>query len=305
VYRCTVSNLAEMTMAELTTCKLTNRRGQDLHCYYWQTERPPRCLVLLSHGFSEHLGIYKEIAQILAAKDYLVFGHDHIGHGESDGKRAYIENVDHYVDDIIHHSMELKEKYKELPIYIIGHSMGGMIALRSVLRHPGYFSGMILNGPLVIPGPQIGPIDLRSTPIRTFVSKTVLQLLSWIIPEVPLGRPNLRVITRDEQAQRQLERDPLRWTGGCKVMLLLAFVYCLDDNINQLTDVRTPFLLVHGEMDRLCNPLGSDLLYRRSQSTEKMLKIYPGACHQLFLETPQTKNQVFTEILSWIEDKLN
>jgi len=88
-------------------------------------------------------------------------------------------------------------------------------------------------------------------------------------------------------------------------MLLLAFVYCLDDNINQLTDVRTPFLLVHGEMDRLCNPLGSDLLYRRSQSTEKMLKIYPGACHQLFLETPQTKNQVFTEILSWIEDKLN
>ena len=109
------------------------------------------------------------VCRVLAAKDYLVFGHDHIGHGESDGKRAYIENVDHYVDDIIHHSMELKvssllrtldwlsgqEKYKELPIYIIGHSMGGMIALRSVLRHPGYFSGMILNGPLVIPGPQV------------------------------------------------------------------------------------------------------------------------------------------------------
>ena len=91
--------------------------------------------------------------------------------------------------------------------------MGGMIALRAVLRHPGYFSGMILNGPLIIPGPQvatahyctanltiathkIGPIDLRSTPVRTFVSKTVLQLLSWVIPEVSLGRPNLRIITR-------------------------------------------------------------------------------------------------------------
>lgn len=233
-----------------------------------------------------------------------MFGHDHIGHGESDGKRAYIEDVDHYVDDIIQHSMIVKEKHPDLPLYMIGHSMGGMIAVRSVLRHPAHFSGMILNGPLIIPGPQIGPIDLRSTPLRTLVSKTVLQLLSWIIPEVPLGRPDLRVVTRDQQAQRQLEKDPLRWTGGCKVMLLLAFVYCLDDNINQLTDVRTPFLLLHGEMDKLCNPLGSDLLFRRSQSPEKSLKIYPGACHQLFLETPETKTQVFSEMLSWIENRL-
>ena len=64
---------------------------------------------------------------------------------------------------------------------------------------------------------QIGPIDRRSTPLRTFVSKTVLQLLSWIIPEVALGRPDLRIVTRDQEAQRQLEKDPLRWTGGCKV----------------------------------------------------------------------------------------
>ena len=60
--------LISSVRAELTTCKLTNRRGQHLHCYYWQTQRPPRCLVLLSHGFSEHLGIYKEIAQILGTR---------------------------------------------------------------------------------------------------------------------------------------------------------------------------------------------------------------------------------------------
>ena len=82
-----------------------------------------KCLVFLSHGFSEHLGLYHEIANILGVtildldydladtvlvsgdKKMLVFGHDHIGHGESDGDRAYIENVDHYVDDVIHHCM--------------------------------------------------------------------------------------------------------------------------------------------------------------------------------------------------------
>ena len=89
--------------------------------------------------------------------------------------------------------------------------MGGMIALRAVLRHPGFFTGLVLNGPLIVPGPQvtgcldlntshlfsqIGPIDFRSSPMRTFISKTVLQFLSWFIPNVPLGRPNLNIVTR-------------------------------------------------------------------------------------------------------------
>jgi len=197
-----------------------------------------------------------------------------------------------------------KDKYPNLPLFLIGHSMGGMIAVRAVLRHPGFFKGMILNGPLIVPGPQIGPIDFRSTPIRTFISKTVLQLLSWIIPNVPIGRPNLNIITSDKQAQAMMSKDALRWTGGCKVMLLLAFVYCLDDNINQLTDVITPFLIVHGDNDKLCNPIGSELLYRRSKVEDKSLKIFPGACHQLFLEINNTRYQVFDQIQKWIEARL-
>ena len=110
-------------------------------------------------------------------------------------------------------------------MFLIGHSMGGMIALRSVLRHPGFFSGMILNGPLIVPGPQvntnklsavsviycqIGPIDFRSTPFRTFVSKAVLQLLSWVIPHMPIGRPNMNIITRfviDKQEHRARDNN--------------------------------------------------------------------------------------------------
>ena len=108
-------------------------------------------------------------------------------------------------------SDNIQDKHPDLPLFLIGHSMGGMIALRAVLRHPGFFTGMILNGPLIVPGPQVsqdegsssqviycqvGPIDFRSTPFRTFVSKAVLQLLSWVIPHVPIGRPNMNVITR-------------------------------------------------------------------------------------------------------------
>jgi len=288
------------------TDTITNKRGQNLAAHYWY---PPagvqaRCLVYLSHGFSEHLGLYKEVGEFIGERGFLAFGHDHVGHGSSQGKRVYIENVDHYVDDVIHHCMEMQDKHNNLPIFIVGHSMGGMIAVRSVLRHPDFFKGMVLNGPLIVPGPQVGPIDLRSTPIRTFVSKIVLQMLSWIIPNVPIGRPNLSVITRDKTAQAMLERDNLRWTGGCKVMLLLAFVLCLDDNINQLTEIRTPFLTLHGENDRLCNPLGSDLLFRRSPVKDKTIKIFPAACHCLFLEFPEVRREAFLDVVHWIEQRV-
>ena len=86
---------------------------------------------------------------------FLAFGHDQVGHGASEGKRVYIDNVDHYVDDVIHHCMEMQEKHQDLPLFLVGHSMGGMIAVRTVLRHPQFFQGMVLNGPLIVPGPQV------------------------------------------------------------------------------------------------------------------------------------------------------
>jgi len=141
----------------MITDSITNRRGQTLAATYWH---PPagvkvECLVFISHGFSEHLGLYKEIGEFLAERGFLAFGHDHVGHGCSEGKRVYIENIDHYVDDVIHHCMDMEKKNPNLSTFLVGHSMGGMIAIRTVILHPEFFKGMILNGPLIIPGTQV------------------------------------------------------------------------------------------------------------------------------------------------------
>ena len=85
----------------------------------------------------------------------MAFGHDHVGHGRSDGKRAYIEDIDHYVEDVIDHCKTVSAKYPDLPIFMVAHSMGGMIAIRCVLKYPQFFKGMVLNGPLIVPGPQV------------------------------------------------------------------------------------------------------------------------------------------------------
>lgn len=283
-----------------TEDSLVNNRAETLATHYWKPAGSVRALVFLSHGYSEHLGLYHPIASFLNEHGMYVFGHDHIGHGKSDGKRVYIENVDHYSDDVIQHCQLMKDKHPGQKLFIVGHSMGGMISVRATLMHKNFFNGMILNGPLIIPGPQILGMDLRATPARTFISRAILSLLSLAIPETAIGGPDLNIITRDKDMHEFLTKDDLRWTGGCKVRLLLAFVDCLDENINQLSDVRTPFLIIHGSDDSLCNPKGSDLLYRRSRSTDKELKVFPDSRHQLFLELPAARQEAFQDVANWI-----
>jgi len=283
---------------------LTNSRGEKLATHTWKPAGSPKCLVFMSHGFSEHLGLYHEVAHKLNEYGYLVFGHDHVGHGKSDGKRVYIENVDDYCDDVILHCLDVQEKYPNLKMYIVGHSMGGMITIRSALMQKELFHGMVLNGPLVVPGPQVLGMDFRATPFRTFISRAFLSFLSWFIPETSVGGPNLNFVTRDLEIHDMLNKDLLRWTGGCKVRLLLAFVNCLDDNINSLSDVRTPFLVLHGSEDILCNPVGSHLLYRRSRTEDKQVKIFEGSRHQLFLEIPAVRQEAFKDVGDWIESRL-
>jgi len=288
------------------TEEVPNRRGEVLAAHYWY---PPtggsiKGLIFLSHGFSEHLGLYGEVGQFLSERGFLAFGHDHVGHGGSGGRRVYIESVEQYVDDVVQHSTIIQEKHPSLPLFLVGHSMGGMIALRCVIRCPELFQGFILNGPLIIPGPQIGPLDLRATPWRTYLGRLVLGALAYLIPEVCLGGPNLQVITRDKEQQAVLEQDSLRWTGGCKVMLLYAFVIAMGDNMERLAEIRTPFLALHGSADKLCNPLGSELLYRYSQGEDKSIKLYPGAAHQLFLEYPAVRTEVLEDMASWAERRL-
>lgn len=286
--------------------KIANKRGQQLQGHYWYPKSGEniKAIIFISHGFSEHLGLYHEVGETLAGGGFLAYGHDHVGHGRSEGKRVYVETVDEYVDDVIHHAKLIQEKYPGLAHFIVGHSMGGMITLKTVLRHPDFFRGMVLEGPLIVPGPQIGPIDFRLTPWRTFFSKNFLGGLSYFIPEWCLGRPNLEVITRDRQMQEVLKNDKLRWTGGCKVQLLLAFVNCMDFVMNQLKEIRIPYLTLHGDNDSLCNPLGSQLLYSESVSEDKQIKKFPGACHQLFFEFPAVRKEALEDVVSWITARM-
>ncbi|TRY64199.1 hypothetical protein TCAL_15175 [Tigriopus californicus] len=282
---------------------LENERGQNLFCKYWHLDDPtiePKALVFISHGFSEHLGLYEHVGRTLAQNNILAFGHDHVGHGRSEGIRAYVESVDEYVNDLMDHCKIAKREYGNVPLFLLGHSMGGMVVLRAGLLYPGFFRGIVFQGPLIIPGPQLGPIDFRLSWWKTIPVGVVLRLMDWVDPEMILGGVAMNLITRDEDMKKMLKDDGLRWEGGCKVRLLRAFVNCLYDNLAQLRNLTTPFLTLHGDHDSLCNVLGSRLMIQESRSGDKSIIEFPGAVHNLYIEIREVREIALKRTCEWI-----
>ena len=110
---------------------------------------------------------------------------------------------------------------RNIPIFIVAHSMGGMIAIRAAIIHHNVFRGMVLIGPLVIPGSTfLGAIDFRVTPFRAIGARLVLKLFDMWNPELVLGFVDYDLVTREDEIKQLMAQDSLRWQGGLKVSTL-------------------------------------------------------------------------------------
>lgn len=271
--------------------------GLKLFSRYWAPKHTHslRGLVFLSHGHGEHLGGpngYIQLANLLASHGFLVFGHDHLGHGRSDGKRVYIESIDEFVDDVFKHCYAIRKRHQGLPLFLYGHSMGGMIAIKSVLRKPRFFQGLVLEDALII-----APRE-QTTPF----AELLVNVISAVLPEYQLGEEISETqLTRERKVQVQIRDDMLRWKEAFKVIMLRAWIRCLEYNIQRLYKVDLPLLILYGEDDELTEFDGSDLLYKESRSVDKSLRVYPGAKHHLIIEEPRTRHAALKEIVGWLK----
>lgn len=283
---------SDSTDIVILTGERVNSRGIKLFCRYWRPKdlRDMRGIVFICHGFGEHLGWYDELARKLTATGFLVFGHDHAGHGRSSGSRVYVEDVDDYVSDVLQHTADVKANNKGIPTFIYGHSMGGMVAVRTVMKNQAFYKGMILEGPLILPDPH------EVTPTRLLLGK----LFCNILPEIQLGKIKVEQVTRDPDVQQKFNNDKLRWSGGVKLITGMAFLRCLEDMHSKLSSVSLPLLILHGENDSLCQPAGSSLLYQAASSVDKQLKMFPGASHHLILDIEEVRDEVMQDVVDWM-----
>src|SRR5688500_16225153 len=199
----------------------------SVHVQEWPVDDPAR-LVVLVHGYGEHIGRYAHVAAALNARGSTVVGPDHRGHGRSDGEPALVEDFEPIVDDL---RTVVQDTRGDLPVVMVGHSMGGLIATRYAQRHREDLAGLVLSGPAVGLAPVIE---------------------GWLAaPEPPSDPIDVAVLSRDSAVGEAYAADPLVWHGGWKRPTLEAFV-AADKAIAEgpgFGDL--PLLFIHGADDQL------------------------------------------------------
>ncbi|TDT31203.1 alpha/beta hydrolase [Naumannella halotolerans] len=237
----------------------------------------PTWIALLCHGYGEHSGRYDAVAERLAADGAAVYALDHAGHGRSDGERVLITDFEDVVDDFARLEWTARAEHPGLPVVLIGHSMGGMIAARYAQRHPDELAAVVLSGPVL---GSWAAVDA---------------LLG--VAEIPDDPIDPQTLSRDPAVGEAYVNDELVWHGPFKRPTVRALATCLE-TINRSQPISVPALHLHGEDDQLVPAGPSVEAWARLGGRRSEEKLYPGARHEIFNET--NKNEVLDDLLSFV-----
>lgn len=273
---------------------LVNADGQYLFCRYWKPSGTPKALIFVSHGAGEHCGRYDELAQMLKGLDMMVFAHDHVGHGQSEGERMVVSDFQVFVRDVLQHVDTVQKDYPGVPVFLLGHSMGGAISILAAAERPTHFSGMVLISPLVLASPE------SASTFKVLAAK----VLNFVLPNMSLGRIDSSVLSRNKSEVDLYDSDPLNCRAGLKVCFGIQLLNAVSRVERAMPKLTLPFLLLQGSADRLCDSKGAYLLMESSRSQDKTLKMYEGAYHVLHKELPEVTNSVLHEINTWVSHRI-
>lgn len=226
----------------------------------WPAEEAAR-LVVLVHGYGEHMGRYEHVAQALVARGSAVVGPDHIGHGRSPGDRAVVDDFESVVDDL---RAVVQATCGDLQVVMVGHSMGGLIATRYAQRHREDLAGLVLSSPAVGLGPVVE---------------------GWLAaPELPSDPIDVAVLSRDPAVGEAYASDPLVYHGGWKRPYLEAYLAADRAIAHGGGFGDLPLLYLHGGDDQLPPVEVARPVIERLAGSDTELHVLEGARHELFNE---------------------
>ena len=265
------------TLSDLTHSSLDGTRGK-IFIRRWDTTDPKRIVVLV-HGIGEHSGRYEHVAERLAADGAIVYAPDHHGHGRSEGERGLVDDVEAIVDDVTRVVERAKSEHPGLPVAILGHSLGGLIATRLVQRGNHGLSALVLSGPFVGGNPAFEGL-LAMDPL----------------PDVPI---DTALLSRDPKVGEQYANDALVYHGPIARTSLETLFASVDAVRSGPSFGSLPTLWIHGEEDQLApldvtRPVIEQL---RGDELEELL--YPGARHEVLNET--NRDEVLDEVARFLD----
>ncbi|MFV0361037.1 lysophospholipase [Tropicimonas sp.] len=248
-----------------------------LHMREWPVENP-RCMVVLVHGYGEHIGRYGELAAHLNAHRMLTIGLDHAGHGRSEGERVLLPDLERNVEDVRLAVGEARRRHPRLRMVMIGHSMGGLIAARYIQLYGRELSCAVLSGALLN---AAGLVDA---------------LLA--LDEMPDDPLDPAALSRDQTVGALYADDELVWHGPFRRETVEGMKKSLT-RLAEGPEFACPTLMLHGAEDTIVALAASEEMFGRLKGEIAGQKTYPGARHEIFNET--NRAEVFTDVTGWIE----
>jgi alpha-beta hydrolase superfamily lysophospholipase len=263
--------------------------GLRIHTDAWSDERAPsRAVVVVSHGAGEHAGRYRHVVERLAPYGFALYALDHRGHGRSEGRRAVIDRMANAIADLDRLVEQAATERPGLPVYLLGHSLGGCIAIAYALEHQRRLAGLVLSAPAAA-------LEAASPAVRA-----LSRVLSTIAPNLPVMAIDATAISRDPDEVRAYLDDPLVYHRKLPVRTVAEAARAIESFPSRAPTLQLPLLVMHGSDDRLTPPAGSHMIHERAGSADKTLQIYAGLYHEIFNELPADREQVIADLASWL-----
>jgi len=259
--------------------------GLKIFTRSWKPEGRARGVVVLSHGFNSHSGYYLWVAEQLSADGLAVYALDYRGRGKSDGERYYIDKFSEYQGDLDLTVKLARSREPGLPIFILGHSAGGVIACNYVLDNQADIAGLICESfAYKVPAPDF--------------ALSVLKGLSHLAPHAHVLKLKKEDFSRDPKVTRALLDDPLL-ADEVQPTKTVAEMVRADERLKRdFGQFTLPLLIIHGTKDTVTRPEGSQEFYANAGSKDKTLKLYEGYFHDPLSDIG--KEAVMADIRSWI-----
>ena len=286
----TASDAATVAAAHRTGT-LTGAGGLRLHWQAWVPEEP-RAAVVIVHGASEHGGRYRYVVERLAPEGFALYAMDHRGHGRSEGARSLVDRMDNVVSDLDAFVDLVAAETPGLPLFMLGHSMGGCVSIAYALRHQEKLSALALSAPLA--ALEAAPLPLR----------LIAKGLSLVVPKTGVYSVPAGGISRDPAEVEAYDSDPLVYRGKLPARTVQELSDTIAHFEEQAPTLTLPLLLMHGTADEIVPDTGTRMVHERAGSTDKTLHRYEGYYHEIFNEPPGERDRVLDDLTAWLNERV-
>ena len=255
----------------------------------WKPPGAARGIMILIHGFNSHSGYFAWAAERFAGAGFATYALDHRGRGKSEGERFYVDKFSDWLADVDKLVGIARSENPGLPVYVLGHSVGGVIASSYVLEHQAEIAGLICESFAFDVGlPQLAQLALEGA--------------SYLIPHLPVYSLKNEIFSRDPKVLEQMNNDPLikdeKQPAETAAEVLKAAAR-LKDNMPK---INVPVFIIHGTDDKATRFQGSQYFYDHVGSKDKTLKLYEGGYHDLLNDID--KETVMADILAWVNERV-